>query len=84
MYFGICNKTMASLYLRMIPKPKYTFFLDVKPETAQNRKKEHSLQELTRYRQYYLFVAQTLKAPVISTDTPIEESLNKILSYVAP
>ncbi|MCR4329312.1 MAG: hypothetical protein NUV65_02080 [Candidatus Roizmanbacteria bacterium] len=82
-YYGICSKPLAKIYLRLLPKPKYALFLDAPPEKAKNRKKEHSLKELTRYREIYSYIASTINAPIIKTDVSIQNSFEEILSYVS-
>lgn len=82
MYYGICNKILAKFYLRILPKPKYIFFLDAKPEKVKSRKNEHTLNELGKYREIYRFIAHTINAPIIETNISVQKSIETILSHV--
>lgn len=81
-YYGVCNKFFASLYIRILPKPKYIFFLDVEPTKAHLRKPEHTVQEFTRYREIYRFLAKKINSPIINTNVLLTNSFDEIISHV--
>jgi len=59
---GLVAPGIFTLYLKCIPRPKQTFFLDATIDAAFDRKKDElSLEYLKQQRKAYLMIAQTLK-----------------------
>ena len=79
MYYGICNQLIAKIYLKLLPKPDFVFFLDIDPRKAYERKKEYSKSELLIFRKIYKFLAKELKAPIINTSLSLDICLKKIM-----
>lgn len=82
MYYGIANKTIAKLYLKLIPKPDCIFFLHVDEKIAVQRKGEYDLAETAAFQKIYSFLAQQINAPTINTNQPLDTSINTIVNYV--
>lgn len=80
-YYGICNRFIAKIYLRLLPRPDFVFFLDVDPKKAHQRKKEYSEGELLFFRKIYRLFAKHLRAPIIDTGLPIKICRHKIFKY---
>ena len=80
-YYGILNKLIAKVYLRLLPKPDFIFFLDVNPQKAYIRKKEYSEKELASFRNIYRFLAEYLEGSVIDTSLPVNNCYKKILEH---
>lgn len=78
LFYGVIGKTVARIYLSILPKPHLVFFLDIDPKIAFERKKEYSLKDYQRFQQMYRFVANTLNMPLINTN----ESQSKTSGYV--
>lgn len=79
MFYGICDEFTAKAYLRLLPRPDFTFFLDIDPAEAFQRKQEYSKEEYQRFRQVYRFVADELEMPIIDTSLPLDTCSKQIL-----
>lgn len=77
-YYGICTKLMAKVYLKLLPKADYVFFLDIAPTQAYSRKREYSEKEYDSFRGIYRFIVNYLKAPVIDTSLPLDVCCKEI------
>jgi len=82
MYYGICNKFIAKIYLRLLPSPDFAFFLDASSKDVYKRKGEHSEKNLSYYRKMYRFIAKYLNAPVIDTNQPVNVCYKEILNFL--
>lgn len=80
MFYDICNKGMAKLYLSMLPRPDVIFFLDTPAKTAFDRKKEYTEKEYELFRKYYKFVADFLGAQQVNTDQDPEQSVKQVIN----
>ena len=81
-YYGICPPSLAKIYLKLLPKPDFAFFLDADPQKAHARKRELSEEELVSFRKIYKFLAECLEAPVIDTGLSLNVCYKKILEYL--
>ena len=81
-YYGICGKSLAKLYLKLLPKPDIVFFLDIDPQSAWQRKQEYKENEYKDFQDIYTFIADYLKAPLINTAADIEVSWKRIHSFL--
>ena len=81
MYYEICSESVARIYLKLLPKPDYVFFLDIDPKQAYSRKEEYSEREYNSFRNIYGFIAGYLKAPVIDTSLPLDVCSKQILKH---
>jgi len=77
-FYKICPLALAKLYLQLLPKPDYVFFLDIEASDARNRKEGYTEEELESFRRAYLFIAGCLNSPVINTGFSAQECLLKI------
>lgn len=82
MYYGICNKLIAKIYLKLLPRPDFTFFLDASPKDVYIRKGEYSEKDLSCYRKMYRFLAKYLNVPVIDTNQSIDICYKEILNFL--
>jgi len=82
-YYGLMNKTMAKIYLKLIPRPNFIIFLDIDEKKARQRKKEYSKDEFCRFRKIYLFIAQHLKTPIINTNLSSPVCIKKIIGHLS-
>ena len=82
MYYGICNKFIAKIYLKFLPRPDFVFLLDASPKDVYIRKGEHSEKNLLHYRKMYRFIAKYLNVPVINTNRPVNVSYKEILNFL--
>ncbi len=78
-YYGMCSKTIAKIYLKFIPQPDYIFFLDIDAKTAFLRKREYREVEYENFRKIYKFIAKYLKVPIINTNEFVDSSFRKII-----
>lgn len=82
LFYGILNKWFASIYLKLLPKPDYVFFLDINEQIAWQRKKEYAIEEYRRFRQMYLYIARQLNACLISTNETVDDTVKKIIAKI--
>lgn len=82
MHYGICSQFIAKIYLKLLPKPNFVFFLDIDPKKALRRKKEYSSKELFVFKKIYQFLAKNLKASIINTNLPLDTCIQKIIEHV--
>jgi thymidylate kinase len=73
---------MAKVYLRLLPRPDYVFFLDINPKQAYSRKREYSEKEYNSFRDIYRFIAKYLKAPVLDTGLSLDICCKKIFKKI--
>jgi len=84
-YLKYIDKDMRNLLLRYSIKPNLIIVLDAPPEVMYERKRETHDYRLDFYREQrerYLDIATKLKAPIVRTDKPLNESLREILQYI--
>ncbi|MCD6094284.1 MAG: hypothetical protein J7J51_05830 [Candidatus Omnitrophica bacterium] len=81
MYYEICSESVAKIYLKLLPKPDYVFFLDIDPKQAYSRKEEYSEREYNSFRNIYGFIAGYLKAPVLDTSLPLDVCSKQMLKH---
>ena len=81
-YYGISTNTIAKIYLKLLPKPDFTFFLDTAAQDAHIRKGEYQEEELLRYKYIYKFLAKHLNALVIDTSQSIDTSYKEIVELL--
>jgi len=77
-YYGVCNKHMAEIYLKLLPRPDYIFFLNISPKDACLRKEEYSEEEYSSFGAIYRFVANYLKATVVDTGLSVDACCTEI------
>ena len=82
LYYKICPRWLAKIYLNSIPKPDHLFFLDVAASVAIKRKGEYNRVEQEKFRKHYLYAAKILKAPVINTGETIDKCISKIVTIL--
>ncbi len=78
LYYGISNRFIAKIYLKLLPQADFIFFLDIAPECAVSRKAEYSLDKTKIFRDAYLFVAKHVGATLIDTNRPVEVCFKEI------
>ncbi len=83
MHYGICNYQLASVYLKLLPKPDYIFILDAKTKDILVRKREWSQKDINEYKAFYKYFAQKLNVPIIDTSSSIKQSLNEIKNQIS-
>ncbi len=82
LYYGMITRSMARWYLKFIPRPDVTIFLDVKPELAFKRKPDFTLEQFTKLREEYRFLASTIRASIIDTSQARRNSRKQIFSLI--
>lgn len=78
-YYGIAGQFLAKIYLKLLPKPDFVFFLDLAPEKIYQRKKEYAKRDLQTFRKIYKFLAKVLETKMINTRLPLDTSIKKII-----
>jgi len=83
-YYGISTALMTKVYLSLLPKPDYTFFLDVRTESAKIRKNEYSKEEYISFRESYKLIMEKIltKTIVINTESDIDETFGKVVTVL--
>lgn len=81
-FFKICSRNIARIYLKLLPKPDYSFFLTLDAQEAFNRKGEYTVRELDEFRSIYLFIARLLNATIVDTSLPIDTCLKQIVNVL--
>lgn len=70
---------LARLAGRLIPQPHLTIVLDAPPEVLRSRKQELPIEEVTRQREAYLKLAQSLpNGHVVDTSRPLDEAAEEV------
>ena len=82
LYYKICPQWIACIYLKLLPRPDYIFFLDVSPAVAIKRKGEYNRAEHERFRKQYQFAAKVLNVPIIDTSQSIDSCLSEIITHI--
>lgn len=72
LFYQVLTPRMARMYLKLLPRPVFTFVLDIEPSEAYARKAEYTLVEYEIFRRNYNFVANTVGAIVIDTKQSID------------
>lgn len=80
-FYHIINKTAAKVYLKLLPKPDYVFFLDIDKNIALSRKKEYTRSQIADFRKLYQFVAQELQTPIIKTSQSLGNTMAILFSF---
>jgi len=80
--YGLINSFWLKVYLRLLPKPDLVFFLKLDPQTIRKRKKEYSLEELTKFNRAYKQMAKIINAQIIKTNQPLPICLKKIFTKI--
>lgn len=81
-YFGILPMYVASIFLKILPKPDYIFCLDIDEQTARKRKKEYSENEYRKYRNVYNQIFASLRINPINTTKPIVHIKRQIINQI--
>ena len=81
LFFDICNKKIAHLYLRLIPKPDITFLLDAPIDIVYKRKREYSIEEYKKLRKIYLELSEEISPPPIVVNTTDNIKLTSEMIY---
>lgn len=84
LYYGVCGKTIARIYLKALPRPDFIFFLDLDPKEAGKRKREYTDEELKHFSEIYKFISEYLRIPVVDTNISLDVSSQKIFQYLKP
>ncbi|RLC76591.1 MAG: hypothetical protein DRJ03_28355 [Chloroflexi bacterium] len=83
-HYGYTNELTQGIYLKAIPRPHFTFVLDVAPEIACARESggTHELEFFLEQRQRYLNIAAEFGAKVIDTSRNLQFTQDEILELI--
>lgn len=82
LYYGIINRQLAKIYLKLLPRPTVVFFLDTSEELAKKRKDEYKISELGEFRRWYKFVGEIVGADTIRTDVTLRKTQQQVLAIL--
>jgi len=84
LFYGLCGRHWARIYLRLLPKPDLVFFLDAPATVAFERKSEHSVLEFEKLKEIYTWISgQVTPSPShIQTQASPREVEHIIISEV--
>lgn len=78
-YYGYANPTTYSMHLALVPRPDVAFVLDAPPDVAYARAQEFSENYYVEQRNRYLFIADRLGFPVLTTTQEIGLTQKQIM-----
>lgn len=69
-------------FLKMAPKPNLSFFIDVPPETAFERKREYSIEYMTRRRKKYKRLFSLIPNGIILSNVILKEAKHNLINIL--